>query len=46
MLSKAEKRTEQLKDRRDYRNALINRSNVIEAKISQVDEQIKKIEKE
>lgn len=40
---KNEKRTEQLKDRRDYRNSLINKREEIDRKISRVEEQIKQL---
>lgn len=39
----AEKIAEQLKDRRDYRDSLINRREEIEKKIAGVEEQIKKL---
>jgi len=40
-----DRRGEQLKDRRDYRQALIVRRNGIDVKISAVEEQIRKLEK-
>jgi hypothetical protein len=39
------KRAEQLKDRRDYRQALIQRREDTERKISRVEEQIKELSK-
>jgi len=43
-VGKATKRQEeQLKDRRDYRQALIHRREDIDRKISHVEEQIKKL---
>jgi hypothetical protein len=35
--------TEQLKDRQDYRNTLIERRNGIDVKIAQTEEQIRKL---
>jgi hypothetical protein len=34
---------EKLKDRRDYRNALINRREAIDAKIQKIEEEIRKL---
>ena len=41
-----DKRAEQLKDRRDYRQALITRRNAIDVKISNVERQIRDLEKQ
>ena len=43
MEATTERRDEQLKDRRDYREALIHRRNEIDAKIKRVEEQIHKL---
>ena len=41
-----DKRAEQLKDRRDYRQALITRRNGIDVKIAKVETQIRNLEKQ
>ena len=44
-IKREEQITEQLKDRRDYRNALIQRREDIENKIAKVEEQITSLKK-
>lgn len=45
MSTEKERRQEKLKDRRDYRQALIIRRNSIDVKISNVEADIRKLEK-
>jgi hypothetical protein len=45
MKTRDEKIAEKLKDRRDYRSALITRRNQIDMKIANVESQIRQIEK-
>lgn len=46
MATKQERNVEKLKDRRDYRNTLIERRNNIDVKITRVEAEIKTIKED